>query len=334
MRVDSPSHGDLVTTELGIGTPLISALALATLWAAEGIVPMFAHLRGRWHRRFHNLALGALNSIATSLVFAGLTFLGVEWARAHGIGLVRWIEMPTWVSWIIVLLAIDAAHYAFHVLAHRSPLLWRLHTVHHHDTQVDVTSAVRFHVGEIGIQASLMIGVYVVLGATMPQALVYHLILVPNAMFHHANVDIPERIDRWLRLVIVTPRMHWVHHSRWQPETDSNFSGVLSIWDRLFGTYRLRADPRTIDFGLDGFDPGHHSTLRGILATPFSTAHAGPGDPPRAIEWDAPTEALAETEAAHAFAPDASRAPIIAKAHVRTRRANPTRPESPAPLRD
>lgn len=273
-----------MTEGLEIGTPVASAAALAVLWTLEGVIPMFSPARGRWRDRMHNLAMAAINSAATGTMFAALTLVGVEWARRAGFGVLRWTDAPAWVVWIVGLIAIDLAYYGFHVLAHHWGWLWRFHVVHHHDTAVDVTSAVRFHVGEIAMQCVAMVGVYVVLGVGMAQVLAYQLILIPLAMFHHANIVMPERVDRALRLVVVTPRMHWVHHSRWQPETDSNYSGVLSVWDRVFGTFRLRRDPRTIEFGLDGFDEGYSGTLVGMIATPFGEAHAGPGTAPRGEE--------------------------------------------------
>jgi sterol desaturase/sphingolipid hydroxylase (fatty acid hydroxylase superfamily) len=99
--------------------------------------------------------------------------------------------------------------------------------------------------------------------------LVYESILLPVIMFHHSNVRVPGSIDRVVRLVIVTPWMHWVHHSRYQPETDSNFASILSVWDRVFGTYRLRSDPHALRLGLDGFDRSRRRTLWGMLASPF-----------------------------------------------------------------
>ncbi|MEC9372630.1 MAG: sterol desaturase family protein, partial [Planctomycetota bacterium] len=210
---------------------------------------------------------------------------------AHDFGLLRWIEIPTWIEWILALLLLDLFHYGFHVAAHQAPILWRFHAMHHNDVDVDVTSAMRFHTVEIAVQCVASLPILALCGVSMPQILLYELILWPSAMFHHANIRMPGGLDRVLRLIIVTPHMHWVHHSRWQPETNSNYSAVLSIWDRVFGTFRLRPDPRTIDFGLDGHDERHHATFRGLVATPFEDVPTEYGEPPPEEHLRWPTRA-------------------------------------------
>ena len=263
-------------------SPAAAAIALALLWIGEAAAPMFHHGQGRLRHRLRNLSLGAINALVTGAGFALLTYAVVQACAGAELGLLRALDLHWAVAWIIAFCAIDLSHYLFHVAAHHAPFLWRMHLVHHHDHDIDVTSAMRFHTVEIAIQCTLMLGVYALLGVSMGQVLLYEAVLLPVAMFHHANVAISEPIDRVLRLVIVTPRMHWVHHSRWQPETDSNFSAVLSIWDRLFGSYRWRRDPHTIDFGLDGYDDDRSRSLPGMLAAPFEPVRSEYGSPPEA----------------------------------------------------
>jgi len=112
------------------------------------------------------------------------------------------------------------------------------------------------------------------LGLTIPQLLVYEAISLPVILFHHSNLRLPARVDRSLRWLIVTPWMHYVHHSRWQPETDSNYTSFLSIWDRIFGSFRLREKPQEISLGLDHWDEREWRTLPGMLAAPFRKAPA------------------------------------------------------------
>ncbi|MFW6336473.1 MAG: sterol desaturase family protein [Phycisphaeraceae bacterium] len=223
--------------------------------------------------------------------FSGMTLAVVTLGDKMEWGLLRWLypeglaenvgSAGVVVLWgLVALVLLDGWHYVFHVLAHKAPLLWKLHAVHHTDPDVDVTTALRFHCGEIGIQCLMSLPVYLLLGVEMTHILLYNLVLLPVALFHHANVNVPERVDRALRWLIVTPRMHIVHHSKWTPETDSNFAAVLSIWDRVFGTFRQRPDPRTIDLGLDGFSPQHVHQLRGMLTQPVSGEKSEHGSPP------------------------------------------------------
>ncbi|MFG0275017.1 MAG: sterol desaturase family protein [Phycisphaerales bacterium] len=261
-------------------SPAAAGIALALLWIGEGAAPMFHHDGARVRHRLRNIGLGLLNALVTGAGFAALTYAAVQTFARNDLGVLRTVEFHWAIEWAIVFCLIDLSHYLFHVAAHHVPLLWRMHLVHHHDHDIDVTSAMRFHTIEIAVQCTLMLAVYALVGASMGQILLYEAVLLPVAMFHHANVAISEPIDRVLRLIIVTPRMHWVHHSRWQPETDSNFSAVLSIWDRVFGSYRWRRDPHTIDFGLDGYDDERSRTLTGMLAAPFEPVRSEYGVAP------------------------------------------------------
>ncbi len=141
--------------------------------------------------------------------------------------------------------------------------------MHHADAEMDVTSAVRFHTVEILFSVTARLLVLPVIGVTLPQLLLYEALSLPVVLFHHSNVRIPYGIDSCLRWLIVTPWMHWVHHSRWQPETDSNYSSFLSVWDRLFGSFRLRNNPEEISQGLDGWEEGDWFQLKGMLTAPF-----------------------------------------------------------------
>jgi len=141
--------------------------------------------------------------------------------------------------------------------------------VHHSDEEMDVSSAVRFHTGEIILSSTARLILAPLLGMQIEQVIVFEIILQPIILFQHSNVRLPETLDRLLRCVIVTPRMHWVHHSRYQPETDSNYSSLLSIWDRLFGTFGLRENPDEIELGLEGYTTHQWRGLGGMLISPF-----------------------------------------------------------------
>ncbi|MDZ4847713.1 MAG: sterol desaturase family protein [Pirellulaceae bacterium] len=168
------------------------------------------------------------------------------------------------------LVLIDLWMYGWHRLNHNVPLLWRFHAVHHSDREMDATSAVRFHTGEIFLSGSSRLLVLPVLGVTLPTLLIYELILLPVILFHHSNVRVSKSSDSLMRTIVVTPWMHWVHHSRVMKEANSNYGSVLSVWDRLFGSFNLRSNPREIELGL-AEDASEKSwrTLRGMLIRPF-----------------------------------------------------------------
>lgn len=268
--------------------PVAAAVALALLWIAEALAPLFAAQRGeRWGSRLRHLALAGLNAIVAA-AFAGATLAVTVWASDAGFGLLNLIRPtggePLWALLTVGALGVvllDGWHYGFHVMAHKVPALWRFHVLHHNADRLEATAAMRFHLAEIAIQCALSLPVYALLGVTIYEVLIYQAVLLPVAMFHHADIRLPARLDRALRAVIVTPGMHLVHHSRWERETDSNYAAVLSVWDRLFGSYRWREDPASVDIGIDGYGAEDVATLRGMLRTGLEQPAHAPGEPPK-----------------------------------------------------
>ncbi len=255
---------DIVTSRA-----LAATFALAALWALEGAWPMF---RGRREHTLHharNVGLGVFNALVGAGLAAWTLLLVAQLAEQAEFGLLRWVSLPAMVEWVAAFVLFDLWQYAWHRLNHRVPLLWRFHAVHHSDAEMDASTAVRFHTGELVLSMLARMVVVPLLGISIEQVAVYELVLLPLILFHHANIRIPAGVDRALRMVIVTPWMHWVHHSNQQPETDSNYASVFSVWDRLFGSFRLRGNPSEITLGLDGFTEGEWRPLWGLLAIPF-----------------------------------------------------------------
>ncbi len=249
--------------------PLATALCLAALWVLEGVLPMF---EGRARRVTHdgaNLVLGVANAGLVSIAFAAATLAVTEWAAARAFGLLHIIPIEGALRLLLAVVVLDLWQYLWHRLNHRVPVLWRFHAVHHSDRDLDASSALRFHTGEILLSSVARLAVLPLLGLTIGEVLVYETILLPIILFHHSNVRVPEALDRCFRWLIVTPWMHWVHHSDYRPETDSNYASVFSVWDRLFGSFRFRDDPRAINLGLDGVPETDWTTLTGMLAMPF-----------------------------------------------------------------
>ncbi len=159
------------------------------------------------------------------------------YAQKHNIGLLNNLAWPEWAKIAIALLVLDLAIWAQHLASHKIPILWRLHRVHHADRDIDVTTAIRFHPVEIALSMLWKIVVVVPLGASPLAVFLFEVILNACAMFNHANIALPGWVDRPLRLLVVTPDMHRVHHSVLRPEHDSNYGFNLSLWDRVFRTY-------------------------------------------------------------------------------------------------
>ena len=163
-------------------------------------------------------------------------------AEAHGIGLLNQLGWPYWFKIVAALLVLDLAIWAQHLASHRIPVLWRLHQVHHADRDIDVTTAVRFHPVEIGLSMLWKIVVVLAIGAAPIAVFLFEVILNACAMFNHANIALPSWLDRALRLFIVTPDMHRVHHSVLGREHNTNYGFNLSLWDRLFRTYTAQPE--------------------------------------------------------------------------------------------
>ncbi len=253
----------------------VAGLVLFMVW--ESLRPFFDFFRAAPRSRgvhiVKNLVLGAINSVIIAFVFVAAWVSASVWAEANDIGLLNQLALlglPAWGHAVGAVFLFDAWTYAWHRMNHRIPLLWRFHRVHHSDARMDVSTAGRFHVGEIVFSSVLRIPLIVLLGVYAWELLLYETIMFAVVQFHHANIGVPPRLDQVLRAIIVTPAMHKVHHSRFQPETDSNYSALFSVWDRLARTFRLRPDPHDIDFGLEEFDDPRHETLGGLLRMPLS----------------------------------------------------------------
>ena len=248
----------------------LGALLALLLW--ETLSPFFAFPGGRDRLRhgFRNILLGIINAAVTALAFVALWWWAASFSATHEFGLLQWLRLPTWTEWLIAILLFDAWTYFWHRINHRIPFLWRFHRVHHSDPHMDVTTANRFHIGEIAMSSTLRIPLFILLGASIGQLALYELLMFAVVQFHHANISVSAKWDRVLRLFIVTPYMHKVHHSRWQPETDSNYSSLLSIWDRLFHSFRMNEKPSSIHIGLDDYDSPEKQSVPGMLKTPWT----------------------------------------------------------------
>ncbi|HEY5706222.1 MAG TPA: sterol desaturase family protein [Terrimicrobiaceae bacterium] len=248
----------------------VTVLLLLLVWESSAPFGLYfvGNSRERLRHGLKNLVLGILNALLVGLVFVALWWTAADWAQAHNFGLLNWLALSDWAHVVGAFLLFDAWMYLWHRLNHRVPLLWRFHRTHHSDPRMDVTTASRFHLGEIFISSILRVPVIALLGVEVWELALYETAMFTVVQLHHANIALPGWLDWILRLLIVTPSMHKVHHSRWQPETDSNYSSLFSFWDRFFGTFRSRVNLSAVQFGLEEFDRPEHHTLIGLLTTP------------------------------------------------------------------
>ncbi len=242
----------------------------AALSVAERLIPRRQELP-RGQRWFTNLGLMATYVVSLRLVAIVVPFLAVMAAidaDRLGIGLLNVTSWPLWIEFIIALLVLDFSIWLQHWITHKVPLLWRLHRVHHADTELDVTTALRFHPVEILFSMGLKIGLVYGLGASAVVVIIFETLLNGAAMFNHANLRLG-RWDRVLQRVIVTPDMHRIHHSIHRDEHDSNYGFSTSLWDHLFGTYRDTTRQGLDDMALGVKPTGKPASLWWLLTFPF-----------------------------------------------------------------
>lgn len=247
----------------------ISVLALMALW--EVASPRRRHEIPRLLRWSNNLALVVVDTIAVRLLFPILAVGLALKAETAGWGLFNLLSMSSGVAALLGFLLLDLAIYAQHVVFHMVPALWRLHRMHHADTEFDATTGVRFHPLEILISMALKLLIVVLLGVPAIAVLLFEVVLNASALFNHSNIHLPRKVDRVLRLVLVTPDMHRVHHSVHRDETDSNFGFNLPWWDWIFGTYipQPRDGHEGMAIGIDRFRSPRDLWLDRMLVQPW-----------------------------------------------------------------
>ncbi len=216
------------------------AAVLAAMAVWEFAAPRRARPVGRRSRWPLNLGLAAFNTVVLRIAFPTAAVGIAMLAETRGWGLLHALSLPAWLNAVIAVLVLDLALYVQHVTFHKVPLLWRLHRLHHADRDVDMTTGARFHPIEILLSMAYKVAVVAALGAPPVAVVVFEVLLNGMAIFNHGNVAMPAAVDRALRLLIVTPDMHRVHHSVIRTETDSNYGFQLTWWDHLFRTYRAQ----------------------------------------------------------------------------------------------
>lgn len=247
-------------------------LIVVGLW--EVFLPRKNRVASKPVRWLNNLGLTFLNALMLRLLFPVLAVGTALLAKEEGWGIGNVFNIPFAIQLVIGVIVLDFLIYAQHVIFHKVPLLWRLHRMHHIDPDLDVTSGARFHPVEIGLSMVIKMGFVLLLGIPAESVLIFELILNASAMFNHGNIFIPLQVDRILRIMIVTPDMHRVHHSIHREETDTNYGFFLPWWDRFFKTYK--GQPKEghdkMVLGTGYFINSKYLKLHWLLSIPFLTS--------------------------------------------------------------
>ena len=251
-------------------TVFFSLLVLIGIW--EVAAPRRKRTQSVLVRWANNFGLVVLNTTILRLIFPTALVGVAAYCEGLGWGMLNVLSWPLWIEILFTLVVLDLAIYCQHVVFHHVPVLWRVHRMHHTDVDFDLSTGVRFHPIEIMLSMGIKILIVVLLGAAPLAVILFEILLNGSSLFSHGNIKVPRLIDSFLRLLLVTPDMHRVHHSVDKIETDSNFGFCLSWWDRLFGTYRDQPalTHRGMTLGLIGYRSKRWQNFWGLLRLPFA----------------------------------------------------------------
>jgi len=249
--------------------PLTIAGAFTLFAIVETISPLRRRREPRRRRTGRNLAMSGLSAAAASALEVPLLIPLAARVERRRLGLLHRVALPRAIRRILGVLLLDYTLWWWHWLNHKAPPLWRFHLVHHVDRDMDASTALRFHFGEMSLSVFYRMAQVRFLGIDRTALSIWQLMLIVSITFHHSNLRLPEHLEKALTRFIVTPRMHGIHHSDYRSETDSNWSSVLSWWDILHGTLRLDIPQETIDIGVPAYDDPGDVTLPKLIAMPF-----------------------------------------------------------------
>jgi sterol desaturase/sphingolipid hydroxylase (fatty acid hydroxylase superfamily) len=260
--------------------------------------PLRRAVEPKLRRRARNFSVAALSAAALQVTERPLIALLVAHVERRRWGLLKQRSMPRWLEASLAVVLMDYTLYLWHVLMHRSPWLWRLHLPHHADLDLDASTALRFHFSELGVSVVWRAGQVALIGVSPRAYCAWQNLLMFSILFHHANVELPIELERWLSRIIVTPRLHGIHHSIIREETDSNWSSGLTLWDWLHGTLKVNVPQQAITIGVPAYRQSEEVSLPKIIAMPFvsqppSWQLPGNGEPRREA-LPAPDNCLAQ----------------------------------------
>ena len=251
---------------------------LAMSWLLEGSLPLVQLKYRKWRHAGANFVF-----LATTLIinagFSAISVSATNWTSSQSFGLLHLFDTHVLVELAIALVLLDlTAQYWAHYLLHKVRWMWRMHVIHHSDTKVDATTGTRLHPGDFVVREVFALGALILTGAPLAFYVIYRVTTIFFTFLTHANISLPARADAVLSLVFVTPDMHKFHHHFERPWTDMNFGGILSVWDRMFGTF-VYGDPRQVNYGVDVADPARDEDVMHQFALPFRDGSSLDRDP-------------------------------------------------------
>ncbi len=220
-------------------------------------------------RLARNLGVAGVSAAALQIAERPVSVPLARLVERRRLGILQRFQLPVWLETTLAVLLLDYTLYLWHVLEHRLPALWRFHAVHHVDLELDASTALRFHFGELVASIPWRAAQITIIGVTPRSLRIYQLLLMLSVMFHHSNVRLPAAVERWLSRFIMTPRLHGIHHSVVSDEVNSNWSSGLTIWDRLHRTLRVNASQAEVIIGLPKIRDPEEVTLPKVLKMPF-----------------------------------------------------------------
>ncbi len=248
--------------------PLILGAFGALLWL-ERRRPLRREVEPKLTRTARNLAVAGIGAVALQLTERPVALELAALVERHDLGLLKFLRLPLWLETVLAVVLLDYTLYVWHVLTHKVPFLWRFHVAHHVDLDLDASTALRFHFGELVLSVPWRAAQLIIIGVSPIAYSTWQTFVFLSIMFHHSNVELPISLERWLNRLIVTPRMHGIHHSIVREETNSNWSSGLTIWDRLHGTLRLNVPQDKITIGVPAYREPKQVELLKILPMPF-----------------------------------------------------------------
>jgi sterol desaturase/sphingolipid hydroxylase (fatty acid hydroxylase superfamily) len=247
----------------------VVALAFLAFTALETWRPLRRAISSKPRRVGRNLTMGGISLACVTLLQTPILAPFAVWSEAHGVGLLNLLPMPSRLRVAVGVLLLDYTLWIWHRWNHLVPFLWRFHLVHHVDRDMDASTALRFHFGEQTLSIGFRLLQVAVLGAGPAALWVWQGLLVVSILFHHSNARLPVSLERILVRVIVTPRMHGIHHSNFRNEANGNWSSLLSAWDYLHGTVLLSVPQAEVTIGVPAYAEEREVTIDKILAMPF-----------------------------------------------------------------
>ena len=260
----------MVANDAGLIRFLFSVAGLVFFLILELTIPYRPTAVSKLQRWINNISLALFNSLILWLFFTGAMLQTAIYVQEKQLGILNLIYVPYWAKIIATVVFLDFMLYVWHLLNHEVPLLWRFHRVHHSDLNMDVSTANRFHIGELAMSALIRIGLIFFLGADLFGVMLYEILIVATAQFHHSSLKIPGWFEDIYWVLFVPPSMHRIHHSVVIKERNTNYGTIFSIWDRLLGTLLRGVDQDRIRIGVGAYNRPERLHFHYLLVMPFT----------------------------------------------------------------